>query len=102
MMQSNVSANCDVRRATLLRINYCAGQALDSQAEDAILHLAHALMPIPPCPGNDPLMMLWKQDVAIPDSITKERADCMFGVHEGAWRAWNYAHNHKHFRAPML
>lgn len=90
------------RSASELRINYCAGKPLTPNDEDAIIHLAHSLMPIEPCPGCDPLMMLWKRDREIPSQITQERADCMFGVFDGAWRAWNYAHNNKHFRTPML
>lgn len=96
------SETCIWLGATDLRINYCAGAPLDAEAEDAILHLAHALMPIPPCPGCDPIAMLWKQDQATPEVLTRARIDCPFGVHDGAWRAWTYAKKKKHFRTPLL
>jgi hypothetical protein len=94
--------NCVYYGASEIRINYCAGQALDSTAEDAIIHLAHSLMPVLPCDGCDPLMMLWKSDRLIPDQITQERSNSLFGVYEGAWRAWIYAHKNKHFRTTYI
>jgi hypothetical protein len=94
--------HCIWHGATELRLNYSAGRPMDSTAEDAIIHLAHALMPIEPCPGCDPLMMLWKTDRNIPDQITTERANCKFGVHDGAWRAWSYAMNNRHVRMSYI
>lgn len=88
--------------ATQMRVNYVSGALLDPNAEDAILHLAHALMPIPPCAGCDPISMLWKQDQNTPEALTSARIDCPFGVHDGAWRAWTYAQNNRHFRTPLL
>ena len=95
-------SNCTYCGASEIRINYCAGQPLDSTAEDAIIHLAHSLMPVLPCDGCDPLMMLWKSDRLIPDQITQERSNSLFGVYEGAWRAWIYAHKNKHFRMSYI
>lgn len=88
--------------ASELRINYCAGRPMDAWAEDAIIHLAHSLLPVAPCTGCDPLLMLWQSDRSIPSQITQDRADCMFGVAEGAWRAWNYAHKNKHLRMSFI
>ena len=88
--------------ASEIRVNYCAGRPLDSVTEDAIVHLAHSLMPTLPCEGCDPIMMLWKSDRSIPDQVTAERANSMFGVTEGAWRAWIYAHKNKHFRTTFI
>jgi hypothetical protein len=88
--------------ASELRVNYCAGKVMDSNAEDAIMHLAHALMPIPPCEGCDAITMLWKQDQYTPEVLTRARIDCPFGVHEGAWRAWTYAQSNRHVRATFL
>jgi hypothetical protein len=95
-------ATCIYTGAETTRINYCAGKPIDTPAEDAIVHLAHALMPVMPCDGCDPLMMLWKNDRNIPDAITAERSNAMFGVFEGAWRAWIYANKNKHFRMSMI
>ena len=85
-----------------LRLNYAAGKPLDATAEDAIVHLAHALMPVAPCTGCDPLMMLWQDDRTIPSDITEARSNCMFGVQNGAWRAWSYCHNNKHVRLSLI
>jgi hypothetical protein len=93
---------CIWRGASEIRLNYAAGLALDATAEDAIIHLAHALMPVAPCTGCDPLQMLWNDDRNIPDQITIDRSNCMFGVQNGAWRAWSYAHNHKHVRLSLI
>jgi hypothetical protein len=95
-------ADCVWRGASEIRINYCAGKSMDSAMEDAIIHLAHALMPIEPCPGCDPLMMLWKTDRAIPSQITRERANCMFGVFDGAYRSWIYANKNRHVRMSFI
>ena len=95
-------ADCIYCGATDIRLNYCAGKALDSNAEDAIIHLAHALMAVMPCEGCDPLMMLWKQDRFVPENVTLERANAKFGVQEGAWRAWVYAFNNRHFRTSYI
>jgi hypothetical protein len=94
--------NCIWYGASEIRINYCAGRVLSLMAEEAIMHLAHALMAVMPCEGCDPIMMLWKQDRSIPDQITNERADNMFGVQEGAWRAWIYATKNRHFRMTFI
>jgi hypothetical protein len=96
------TGNCFYCGAEYLRLNYCAGKPIDPVAEDAILHLAHALMPTMPCEGCDPLLMLWRGDRAIPESITRERANAMFGVAEGSWHAWIYAHKNRHFRTTFL
>jgi hypothetical protein len=98
----STSPTCIYYGASEIRLNYCAGREIDATAEDAIIHLAHALMPVLPCDGCDPLMMLWKSDRLIPDQITQERSDSLFGVQEGAWRAWVYAHKNKHFRMSFL
>lgn len=88
--------------AAYLRLNYCAGKSIDIAGEEAIVRLAHALMPIEPCPGCDPLRMLWQQDRSIPNAITADRANCAFGVYDGAWRAWQYAHRNKHVRLSYI
>lgn len=101
-MLSPADGVCPWAGASELRINYAAGRPLDPVAEDAIMHLAHALMPIPPCPGCDPITMLWKQDQSTPEVLTRARIDCPFGVHDGAWRAWTYARKNRHVRVTHL
>lgn len=96
------SGNCYYCGATKLRLNYCAGLPLPSNAEDAIIHLAHARMAVMPCSDSDPLMMLWKQDRFVPQDISQERANSLFGVAEGSWRAWVYAHKNLHFRTTFI
>ncbi len=96
------SGSCIYCGAEIVRLNYCAGLPIDPVAEAAILHLAHALMPTMPCEGCDPLMMLWRGDRQIPESITRERANNMFGVQEGAWHAWIYARKNRHFRMTFI
>jgi hypothetical protein len=75
---------------------------MTAQAEDAIIHLANALMPTAPCEGCDPIMMLWKDDRNIPDQITIDRSNALFGVQEGAYRAWIYAMRNRHFRTTFI
>ena len=98
----DLTGNCYYCGATKMRLNYCAGLPLAPTAEDAIIHLAHARMAVMPCSDSDPLMMLWKQDRFVPQQISQERADSMFGVAEGAWRAWVYAHKNQHFRSTFI
>ena len=98
----SAGVDCIYCGASEIRLNYCAGREMDTVAEDAIVHLAHALMPTLPCEGCDPLMMLWKSDRSIPELITTERANALFGVQEGAWRAWIYAHKNRHFRTTFI
>lgn len=89
------SMTCIWRGASKVRINYEAGEPLDVEGEDAIIHLAHAMMAVLPCEGCDPLMMLWNQDRFVPQNITTERANSKFGVSEGAWRAFTYARDNR-------
>lgn len=98
----DTSGNCYYCGASKMRLNYAAGVPLDSNAEDAIIHLAHARMAVMPCTDSDPLMMLWKQDRFIPADISAQRAEARFGVQEGSWRAWVYATKNKHFRMTYL
>lgn len=96
------SGHCYYCGASYVRVNYCAGIPIDPSSEEAILHLAHSLMAVMPCQGCDPIMMLWKQDQFIPENITSERANALFGVMEGAWRAYSYAVREKHVRTPLI
>jgi hypothetical protein len=96
------SPRCICRGAEKIRVNYLAGQAMDTYAEDSIMHLAHSLMSVAPCAGCDPLRMLWASDQFVPQNMTQERADNMFGVSEGAWRAYAYVKTHRYVRLSSL
>lgn len=77
---------------TYLVVNYRAGlDPLTMQAEDAIIRLCHAKMPLPPC-GCGVVQEMWTRDRAQPDVLSAERLNCSFGVSQGAWTAWRFAH----------
>lgn len=77
-----------------VQLNYLAGLVtLPHDIEDAIIRLAHALMPGEPC-GCQALQVLWKRDRRIPDVLTAERLNCPFGQNDGAWFAYCVAINH--------
>lgn len=98
----DTTPSCLFCGATEIRVNYLAGLPLHPTAEDAIIHLAHARMAVMPCQDSDPLMMLWKQDRYIPEDISQDRSNALFGVNEGAWRAWVYAVNNRRIRTTLL
>lgn len=98
----SAGVDCTYCGATEIRLSYCAGRPMSASAEDAIIHLAHALMPTTPCEGCDPIMMLWKDDRNIPDQITVDRSNALFGVQEGAYHAWIYATRNRHFRTTFI
>lgn len=79
------------RAPTYVRLNYLAGLTeLTSQAEDAIVRLAHSKMPIAPC-GCDTINALWSRDRHTPDVLDTERLNCPFGLSDGAWIAYQFA-----------
>lgn len=74
-----------------LRLNYRAGLTpLTKQAEDAVIRLAHAKMPQPPC-GCGTIQEMWTRDRNVPEVLTAERENCPFGMSDGAWTAWRFA-----------
>lgn len=84
------------------QLNYLAGlQTLPYDLEDAIIRLAHALMPNEPC-GCLTVQNLWKRDRRIPEILTAERLNCPFGQNDGAWYAYCVAVNHASFRSTSL
>lgn len=82
-------------------LNYRAGVALTRQAEDAIVRLAHAKMPVEPC-GCDVVHRLWERDRNVPEMVTRERLNCPFGLPDGAWAAWTFAESLRVGRAGIL
>lgn len=83
-------------------VNYKAGLAAPSrQAEDALIRLAHSKMPEEPC-GCDVTQRLWKRDRNVPQVLTRERANCPFGISEGSWIAWRFAQTMRLVRGGVL
>lgn len=73
---------------SILRLNYYSGlRYLPRNYEDAVIRLAHSLMPTEPC-GCAVAKRLWERDMNVPTAITERRADNPFGLSDGAWFAW--------------
>jgi len=86
----------------LVQVNYRAGLTeLTAQAEDAIIHLAHAKMPRPSC-GCGILRDRWDADRVIIASPTIEQANCKFGPYMGSWIAWQFSNAMKNVRMGTL
>lgn len=82
---------CYGPRPNAVLLNYRAGMTpLSPQAEDAIIRLAHAKMPKPPC-GCGSIQDLWSRDRNVPTVLTAERENCPFGMSDGAWISWRFA-----------
>lgn len=96
------SCQCICAAPERVRVNYRAGlMPLTKQAEDAIIHLAHAKMPRPSC-GCGILRDKWDADRVVPDNMTAEQAACPFGQSTGAWIAWKFANAMKAYRMGIL
>lgn len=79
-----------------VRLNYRAGlAAMTPQMEDAIVRLAHTLMPEEPC-GCDVVQRLWRRDRNVPLVLDRERINCPFGMMDGAWIAWRMTQAKRH------
>jgi hypothetical protein len=63
---------------------------MTAEAADAVIRLAHSLMPEGPC-GCDLAVLYWKRDRNVPDFIEPDRARCLWGVSDGAYQAWKFA-----------
>jgi hypothetical protein len=99
---ARVSLSCSCTSPQKVRLNYYSGMTpLTPQAEDAIVRLAHAKMPEPPC-GCNVLQDLWKRDRNVPTVLTAERLNCPFGLNDGAWIAWRFANIMRLVRSGLL
>lgn len=73
-----------------VRLNYKAGLSeLSVLAMDAIIRLAHSMMPEGPC-GCDLATQIWKRDRHVPDFVAPERMRVPWGFSDGAWYAWEW------------
>lgn len=71
-----------------VRLNYKAGLTeLSPLAMDAIIRLAHSMMPEGPC-GCDLAQTYWKRDRNVPDFVAPERMVVPWGFSDGAWYSW--------------
>lgn len=85
-------STCYCESPSYVRLNYKAGlNPITYQAEDAVIRLAHAKMPLPPC-GCGLIQELWTRDRNTPEVLTAERLNCSFGLSDGSWVAWRFAH----------
>lgn len=86
-----VDRSCVCNAPSSAILNYRAGpETLSPQARDAVIRLAHAKMPDEPC-GCEISTRMWKRDRNVPDALTRERANCRFGMQDGAWAAWEFS-----------
>lgn len=85
-----------------IRLNYQAGKrTLTPNTEDAIIRLAHSLMPAEPC-GCDVTKRLWARDRVVPETLTRERLNAPFGFSDGAYFAYQWAKSNAIVRASVL
>ena len=86
----------------LVRLNYrCGLKALSPKVERAILRLAHANSPEAPC-SCQKTNHLWARDRNVPETVTRERINCPFGMSDGAWAAYTFALGLRNVRAGVL
>lgn len=85
-----------------MRLNYLAGSYdLNILAMDAIIRLAHSMMPEGPC-GCDIAMTYWKRDRNVPNFVAPERMLVPWGFSDGAWYAWSWTQLLVQHRASVL
>lgn len=101
-VRSGLGCACGAGLPEYVRLYYRAGiGAIDQRMEDAIVRLAHSLMPEEPC-GCDVAKRLWHRDRTVPQVLTAERLNCPFGLADGAWVAYQLAQTIKFYRAGVL
>lgn len=85
-----------------LRLYYLSGvRSVSSIMEQAIIRLAHTLMPTEPC-GCKVTQDIWERDRSLPNFITIERASNPFGPMDGAWFAWSLISGRKVMESDVL
>jgi hypothetical protein len=103
--RGTTSCNCNCL-PEFVRINYRAGltglgDTVLQQVRDMVIRLAHSKMPHNPC-GCDFTARVWQRDRNIPDTLTRERVNCPFGLSDGAWFAWQQANAIKVWRSSSI
>lgn len=99
------SCNCNCS-PEFVRVNYRAGLTslgddVLQQVRDMVIRLAHSKMPHNPC-GCDLSRYVWERDRNIPQTLTRERVNCPFGLSDGAWFAWQQANVIKVWRSSSI
>lgn len=85
-----------------VRLFYRAGfETPTRQVVDAIIRLAHVKMPAEVC-GNLSAQYMWIRDRHIPDTLSRERYNCPYGMADGAWTAYKYALSMRKVRGRQL
>lgn len=79
-----------------VNVKYLAGTTGVPGYERAIMRLAHAYMVFEPC-GCAIADHVWRRDSRVPPAgaLTTERANCPYGMEDGAWYAWNWMMNNQ-------
>jgi len=79
-----------------VRCSYKSGlSSIPHELEDAVIRLAHTLMPDNPCPvGRDPQHHYWIRDRKVREIGLREYLNCPWGNMDGAWYAWNAVASH--------
>ena len=103
--RNGASCNCGCT-PEFVRVNYRAGltglgDEVLQQVRDMVIRLAHSKMPYEPC-GCDLGANMWRRDRNVPDTLTRERVNCPFGLSDGAWFAWQQANAIKIWRASVI
>lgn len=87
---TTAGANCPGAPYDQMRLYYKAGlPALSTDFVINLIRLAHSLLPEEPC-GCRTVTYLWSQDSKIPQVVTADRANCPFGISDGAWQAYQF------------
>ncbi len=93
---------CYRGRPQWVEISYYSGlTTLTRQAEDAIIRLAHVLMPHEPC-ACGPGEWMWTRDRKVPEILTPQQAACPWGTQAGAYFAWRQAQTMRLGRASVI
>jgi len=101
--------------STTCVVSYCAGEqhlvrlyyqsgltSLDVTMKEAIIRLAHTLLPEEICNQCDVIHRLWKRDTTIPAVLTRERINNPLGMTDGAVWAYNVARSRKLWRGSSI
>lgn len=85
--KTNITCGCPDK----VRLYYRAGfDPVPRKAVDAIIRLAHVIMPAEVC-GNLSAQYMWIRDRNVPETLSRERYNCPYGMADGAWIAYKYA-----------
>jgi hypothetical protein len=96
-----IFTECYTGRYSWMQLNYRAGADMWGEAEDAIIMLAHSMLPVEMC-GCSSMRMAVEAAQTIPENFNDDRAKCPFGEEEGAYQAWKFTRQYKILRFGAL